>query len=143
MLFRNDPRINLEKRRGAAVVEFAAVAPVLFLIILGLFELSRALMVREMLTHAARKACRRAILGTYTNAQITGEVTSTLAAIGVQGETATVVINDQLGQQLSPSTPPQTEITVRVTVPVSAVSWVPFLRYLKNNLYSEYTMRKE
>ncbi|MBV9126276.1 MAG: pilus assembly protein, partial [Planctomycetes bacterium] len=50
------------KKRGAiAAVEFALVAPLLFLFIIGMFEISRGMQVKAMLNNAARKGCRTGI----------------------------------------------------------------------------------
>jgi Flp pilus assembly protein TadG len=45
-------------RTGIAAMEFAVVAPLLAIIMLGMFELSRAMMVLVILNDAARKGCR-------------------------------------------------------------------------------------
>src|SRR5437762_244658 len=45
------------RRAGIAAVEMAVVAPFLALIIMGMFELSRAVMVVELIDDAARKGC--------------------------------------------------------------------------------------
>ena len=47
-----------DKRRGAAMVEMAICFPVFMLILLGIVEFGRALMVSQMLTSSAREACR-------------------------------------------------------------------------------------
>ena len=50
------------KRSGAAVVEFAVVVPLLFLIVFALIEYARMAMVSQTLTHAAQEGCRRGIV---------------------------------------------------------------------------------
>ncbi len=52
---------------GATAVEFAVVAPVLLLLVFGLFESSRLVMVQQALTNAAREGCRKAVLATTTS----------------------------------------------------------------------------
>ena len=42
------------RREGSAMIEFAFVAPILFMLLLGIFELGRGLMVTELLTAASR-----------------------------------------------------------------------------------------
>ncbi len=56
------------KRRGVALVEFAVVAPVLFLVIFGMFEMARMVMVKQAVVNAAREGCREACLATTTSA---------------------------------------------------------------------------
>ena len=49
-------------RRGATLVEFAVVAPVMLLLVLALFEFGRLMMVEQIITNAAREGARRGIL---------------------------------------------------------------------------------
>ncbi len=53
-------------RRGAAVVEFAVVAPVFFLLVFGMIEFGRAIMVQQILTNASREGARVAVLDSPT-----------------------------------------------------------------------------
>ena len=45
-------------RKGTAAVEFALVAPLLCIMILGMLEMGRALQVQQALTNAVREGCR-------------------------------------------------------------------------------------
>ena len=45
-------------RKGTAAVEFALVAPLLCVMILGMLEIGRALQVQQALTNAVREGCR-------------------------------------------------------------------------------------
>jgi Flp pilus assembly protein TadG len=61
-------RIRQSKaRRGAAVVETAVVLNVLLLILLGIFEYSRLVMIRQLMLNAARESARLAVVGTAAN----------------------------------------------------------------------------
>ena len=51
-------------RRGAVVVETAIVLPVCLLVLLGLFDFCRLLMVRQVINNAAREGARYATVGT-------------------------------------------------------------------------------
>ena len=44
----------------AEVVEFAFAAPVLFLIVFGIIEFGRVMMIQNALTSSARERCRKA-----------------------------------------------------------------------------------
>lgn len=58
-------------RAGAAAVEFAIVAPLIFASVLGAFETGRALYVRNHLSEAAAAGARQAIIsGTSNNSAI-------------------------------------------------------------------------
>jgi Flp pilus assembly protein TadG len=56
------------------VVEFALVAPVLVLLVFGMIEFGRMVMVQQVLTNAAREGARVAILSSSTDAQVTSAV---------------------------------------------------------------------
>lgn len=50
--------MKLRATRGQGLVEFALVVPILLLLVLGLVELGRAWMTRNVMTGAAREAVR-------------------------------------------------------------------------------------
>jgi Flp pilus assembly protein TadG len=129
------------KRRGAAVVELAFVAPVLFVFILGLVEVGRGLMVVHLLNNAAQAGCRTGIIEGKSTDDITAAVTSALAANGVSGDSVSVQVND--GSANASTAAAGDEITVTVSVPVGSVSWVPGAKFLSGSLQGQYTMRRE
>src|SRR5690349_12390148 len=51
------------KRTGAFLVEFAVVAPIMFMLMLAIFEFGRAFMVMHILTESARFGCRGGYIG--------------------------------------------------------------------------------
>ena len=59
-------RSPTKDRRGATLVETALVLPVCFLLVLGLFDFCRLLMVREVIDNAAREGARYATVSTAT-----------------------------------------------------------------------------
>ncbi len=50
--------MNRNRRRGQGLVEFALVVPILLLLVLGVVELGRAWMTKNIMTGAAREAAR-------------------------------------------------------------------------------------
>ncbi len=46
------------ERRGAAIVEFAVIAPLLFFLIFGMIEFGRVIMVMQVMTNATREGAR-------------------------------------------------------------------------------------
>lgn len=50
--------MKLDARRGQSLVEFALVVPILLLLLLGLVELGRAWMTKNIMTGAAREGAR-------------------------------------------------------------------------------------
>jgi Flp pilus assembly protein TadG len=73
-------------RSATTTVEFAFVAIVFFLLVFGVIEYGRFVMVLQLMNNAAREGARSAIVNqsTMTTAQIQSEVTSYLAGQGVQ-----------------------------------------------------------
>src|SRR5262245_32624244 len=57
-------------RKAAAAVELAAVAPLLLLFLVGIWEYGRLIQVQSMLTNAAREGGRQAATGKFTSAEI-------------------------------------------------------------------------
>jgi Flp pilus assembly protein TadG len=136
-------RFHRPKRAGATAVEFAVVAPALFLFILGLVEIGRACMVTELLTEAARRACRQGVIEGTSSSNIQQTAVNFLSSVGISSESVNVLVNDvPAGSTNVGSMPAYTEITVVVNVPVSNVTWTP-LWFVTGNLSGQYTMRRE
>jgi Flp pilus assembly protein TadG len=129
------------RQRAATTVEFALVAPLFFLMVLGLIELGRGLMVKHLLTNAARQGCRVGVVEGKGNSDINAAVSTVLAPLGISAETVSVQVNDGSGDARFAVA--FNELTVKVSVPVSAVTWLPGGRYLSGTLSGQYTLRKE
>jgi Flp pilus assembly protein TadG len=136
-------RSSCSQRRGASLVEFAVVAPVFFFMVLGLIEIGRACMVSELLTEAARRACRQGVLEGTDTTTIQSAATDYLTSVGINGESADVYINDlPAGTTNVAAMPAYTEITVVVTVPIANVAWTP-IWFVPGTLSGQFTMRRE
>jgi Flp pilus assembly protein TadG len=124
-LFANAPA---QPRHGAAVVEFAVVAPLLFALALGIIEFGRAMMVLELLNNAARAGCRAGVLNGSSNTDVNSAITTALTGSGVNSPSTTIDVN---GSQADVSTS-QTGDTISVTVSVGAdaVTWLPVPQFL-------------
>jgi Flp pilus assembly protein TadG len=110
-------------RRGAAAVEFAVVAPLLFTLILGSIEFGRVLMVGQLATNAARAGCRQGTMNGTTTDTIKSTVSTALTAGGVSGVSTSVTVNDQNVDASTAVT--GDKITVQVTVSLSQNQWLP------------------
>ena len=128
-------------RLGAATVEFACVAAVFFLLVLGIIEIGRGIMVKHLMLAAARQGCRVGILPGNGNAEIASAVQGALTPLGITAESITVQVNDGSGDAQNANS--GDEVTVLVSVPVSAITWVPGMRYLGGNIASQYSLRKQ
>ena len=103
-------------RRGAAVVEFALVAPLFFTLVFGTVEYGRYVMVQQMLTNASREGARVRVLTASTDTDATTAVSNYLTGAGITGQTTTVT------KLTSASTDVPYQVTV--SIPFNKVSWV-------------------
>ena len=126
------------RRTGAAVVEFAFVAPLLIMLTFGMIELGRLVMVKQLMINASREGARLAVLPSSTEQAVIAQVNSELAAGTIHG--ATIV--------LTPSSlanaPAGSPVTVSIFVNSSAVSWIPKPMFVFNQtIEASTTMRRE
>jgi len=113
------------RRRGVLVVEMAFIAPLFFLLVFGLVEFARMVMVHDALTDAARIGCRKAVLAsTSSQADAVEKVRSSLEATIACARNV-----DKCVVAFSPSdlsdVEPGTTITTSVEVKFADVSWIP------------------
>jgi Flp pilus assembly protein TadG len=130
-----------QPRRGAAALEFAVVGTGLFIIIFGIIELSRGLMVQHLLTNAARQGCRVGCISGKSNTDVTNAVNVALSSQGISTDTIQVQVNDGTGDVLNAKS--GDEVTVLVSVPIATASWFPGTRFLSGTLKGRYTLRRE
>jgi Flp pilus assembly protein TadG len=125
-------------RRAAAAVEFAIVAPVFFLLVFGMIEYGRMVMVQQVITNASREGARQGVLDGATVTSVTSTVNSYLSAGSITGATVTVSPNPPTNAQNGDP------VTVTVSIPFSQVSWLPSPMYLgATTLTSATVMRRE
>jgi hypothetical protein len=132
------PSCSQPSRSGVAVVEFAVVAPLFFLLILGMIEFGRMVMVQQVITNASREGARTAIVQGATTSDVVGVVNNYLAGGGVRG--ATVAVSPDPIDLAGYGDP----VTVTVSVPFRQVSWLPAPMFLGDTeLRAITTMRRE
>jgi Flp pilus assembly protein TadG len=124
-------------RRGAAATEFAVVAPVFFMMIIGFIEFGRALMVQQVLVNASRVGARMASTTGATSSGVQSAVQSYTTSVAVPGVSVSVSPN--------PATAiAGTVITVTASVPFNDVSWMNTPWFLSGKtLTANSQMRKE
>jgi Flp pilus assembly protein TadG len=126
-----------KRRRGAAAVEFAIVLPVFVILVFGMIEYGRMVMVQQVITNASREGARRAVLDGATTSSVQSAVTTYLTNAAVNGGSAAVSPDPTAAASGDP-------VTVTVTIPFSAVSWLPSPMYLGGKtLSASTTMRRE
>ncbi|MCC7474265.1 MAG: pilus assembly protein [Pirellulales bacterium] len=124
-------------RRGVAATEFAIVAPVFFLMVIGFIEFGRALMVQQVLINASRVGARIASTTGSTTASVQTAVEEYANGVAVPG-VAVAVSPDPATATAG------TTITVTSTVPFGNVSWLTSPWFLGGKtLTANSQMRKE
>lgn len=131
-------RFCRKQRRGAALVEFAIVSPILFLLVFGMIEYGRMVMVQQIITNASREGARLGVLDGTTTSDVQTSVNDYLAGASVSGANVTV----------DPSPPNSAgfgePVTVTVSVPFDQVSWLPTPLFIGGEtLQASTVMRRE
>jgi Flp pilus assembly protein TadG len=121
--------------------------PLLFIIIFGIIEFGRMLMVEQMLANAARAGVREAVLsGAKTTAALNTNIISSLTSAGVTAVTTSQIVwtvNGVVGADVSTvDLTPNVPVSVTITVPFSQVSWAKMI-FQSSLLRGQCTMRKE
>lgn len=130
-------RTSGRPRTGAAVVEFALVAPIVFILLFGALEFSRMNMIRHTADVAAYEAARRGIVPGAKQADVIERAKSVLAAVGVQLDSEDVQVSPNTINRLTP------QVTVTIDVDLDQYTWVP-MRFMSGmKLQSKSTLSRE
>ena len=137
---RRSVRKTQKKRLGASVVEFAIVAPLFFLLVFGMVEFGRMVMIQQVLTNGSREGARKAVLDGATSSDVKSSVVTYMTNGGVTIATSNVAINPSDPATATAGSP----VTVTVSVPFSQVSWLPSPMFLGGRQMTASTvMRRE
>ena len=123
-------------RRGATTVEFALTAPILFMLLLGAIEFSRANMLRHTTVVAATEGARRGIVPGATAKECHEETTNELKVVGFPDTDV----------QITPSvfSDDTTQVTVSVSVPLSLENGFVLPNFLKGAIIEKsVTLQRE
>ncbi|MEZ6135358.1 MAG: pilus assembly protein [Pirellulaceae bacterium] len=102
---------NAKSRRGATTVELALVLPIIFTLLVGAVDFSRANMIRNTMDNAAFEAARYATIPGATSTEISTIAQDTLAILGIQNATITVTPST-----VTDETP---QVSVQIDVPLA------------------------
>ena len=117
-------RTSRRNRRGVATVELAVVLPIVIALLLGVWEVGRALAVEEVLCNAVSVGGRAASTGLNSAAQVQAAVTNYLALAGLPTQNVTVTVSDLANPGTDPAAASALDqIQVSVSIPVADVSW--------------------
>lgn len=78
--------------RGSELIEFALVAPILILLLAGIFDFGMMFRSFEVVTNAAREGARVGVLPGYQDTDVQARVDTYLAASGLTGPRTTTVL---------------------------------------------------
>jgi len=132
-------------RRGASIVEAALLLPLVMLLLMGILEYSRYVMMRQVLTNAAREGAHYAlshsepvtILGvTYGNAtsDVVAAVNKAMGGQQLVGQTVQVYASDTVGNNIGVWNDAGAGETVCVKITGNFKMVVPSLLYLPASL---------
>ena len=131
-------RTKQVSRLGASAVEFALIAPLMITFTFGLVELGRLMLVKQTATHATREGARIAVRPTANADEVIDRVNQELALLSIQG--ASIEIDPKVIEEADPGS----QVTVRVSVGVDSVSWIPgFFDFTATEIVAESSMRRE
>jgi len=123
-------------RRGTTAVEFALTAPIVFLLLMGAIEFSRANMLRHTAVVAATEGARRSIIPGATAEECQLAATRELAAVGFPS--AEVLVDPPI---ILTDT---TQVTVSISVPLSGDNGFVIPRFFKGaKIEKSVTLQRE
>lgn len=123
------------RRRGTTIIEFAIVAPLLFLLFFASLEFCRVAMIRHTVDNAIYEGCRVGIIPGATAAEVHQETQRILNSLGLNHASITVT-----PQTINSRTD---EVTVRVVVPLDDNSFVPNQFVAGGTIARELTLLRE
>lgn len=114
------------------------MAPLFILLVFGMIEYGRMVMVQQLITSAGREGARLGVLEGVTAERVTATVTEYLAGSSVHGATVSVTPDPLSSARYGEP------VVVKVSVPFDSVSWLPSPMYLGGKtLSSVAVMRRE
>ncbi|MFK7820801.1 MAG: TadE/TadG family type IV pilus assembly protein [Planctomycetaceae bacterium] len=139
-----------EQRTGAVLVEAAVVLPILLILVLGIIEFGRGMMVVQLLTNGAREGARSAVLNGSSNATVDAHVKSFLPqTIGCDPADLTIAItitpdpaNSTTGNEIADSEAGDL-VNVEISVPYDRVGYITAGMLSGSVLRARNTMRRE
>jgi Flp pilus assembly protein TadG len=138
-----------QDRRGAAMVEMAVCFPIFMLMIMGIIEFGRGLMVSQLLTNAAREGARDSIVDSTTKDMVEASVKQMVVnTVGCRDSDVTVtttVISLATGAEIANLEDAERRdlVTVAVAVPFDAISFCAGRFLTGQDLDGICAMRKE
>ena len=139
-------------RSGAAMVEMALVLPLFLMLILGVIEFGRAMMIANLVTNAAREGARMAVLDGSSNTEVTNAITTFLqSSIGMGVSSSDIGLTITVTPAAGNPNPANNVansisrdlISVRVELPFNQVALIPGSYLAGRQLIGQSAMRHE
>lgn len=127
--------MKASRRKGAALVEFAVVLPIIFVLFFSIVSISRVLLLQHTADTAAYEAARAAMVPGATSTEAILEAENLLDAAEINS--ATITVDPQSITQETAF------VTVAVEIPVEQNSWVLPDQFSSHILRSEVTLLTE
>jgi Flp pilus assembly protein TadG len=137
--------MHRSSRTGAVAVEMAVVLPLFMLIVFGIVEFGRGMMVKQLLANSARLGARRSILEGKTNSEIKALVKASCqnTISPTASPTVTISINGVTSANLETANEGDL-CEVSVSVPFTQVSLLPTPKWMSTGtLNAKCTMEHE
>ena len=120
------------------MIEFAIVAPLMILFTLGIIEMGRMTMVKQVLTNISHEGARMATLPDATNTTVETQIEHLLTGSKIPGATVT------LNPSSISSAPSGSLVTVTIAVTAENVSWLNTPLFMGGkSLTASTSMRRE
>jgi Flp pilus assembly protein TadG len=129
----NFPQPRRSALRGQSIVEVALILPIMMMLIMGAVDLGRGVLIRNMLSNAAREGARVGIIASKTSAEMCAGAISKIQAPGLTGQTCTAsgnpaVTNDgQLTVSVHRGTPGNAADPNNVTLTYNFLAITPLI----------------
>jgi len=114
----------------------AVIVPIFFILVIGIIEFGRVMMVQQIVTNASREGARRGIIEGATKTEVENLVNDYLTNASIPGATVTVTPSDL--SLLGLGDP----VTVSVSVPYDDVNWVGVSWFLKGTVLQASTIMR-
>ena len=111
---------------GQSMVEFALILPLFVLLLVGLFDIGRAVYAYNTVNNAAREAGRLAIVDQYED-HVLDEAVRAAAGVGVERDEVTVAYELPDGSRCDLDTPEIVRCVAVVTVPYRYEAATPII----------------
>jgi len=129
-----------KRRRGAAMVETAAVLSIFLMLLFGVMEYCRLIFIRQLIENASREGARFAVVNT-SDPNLVADTQATATRVmggmnnGLQNYTVSVYQADSNGNNIGPASSAQFSQYICVQIDGDYIPIAPLLLLLGNNLH--------